>query len=110
AARRARSAERLLLFLDPCFRQLVHRLRIAAGRVDARSDAHRDGPGTLEEGVARPEKAGVVRYRHHRRTRCRGEPRAAKLISAPFTAPHARSLWEDHHPEALREPLAAAPG
>ena len=64
-------------------------------------------PGALQKGVARPDEAGVVRDRHHRRaararraTRRRAGSRAAR-------PGHARAFGEDHHPEALREPLAA---
>src|SRR4051812_38990722 len=64
----------------------------------------------LDEGVARPDPAGVVRDRHDRRPARRGEPRAAELVGAPLARRYARALGEDHDPEALLQPLAAAPG
>ena len=53
-----------------------------ARRVDGRADADGDQPRFLDEGVFRPEFAGIVCHRHRRNARGNGEQGAAGLEAA----------------------------
>ena len=80
----ARSGKRLLLLFYPFLSHCVEDLGIAVRALDRRTDAHGHGARMLDEGVARPDPAGVVRDRHDRGAARRGEPRAAELVGAPL--------------------------
>ena len=92
--------------LDPIFHCFVQRVGPHARGIDGTADAHGDLTGIFQERVTRPDMAGVVRHRNHRRTGLDREPGAAQLVGPPLARREPVALGEDHDPEPLREPLA----
>src|SRR5262245_5428201 len=107
SGRLARSADALHLRFDPGLDFAIERIRAAADTGRRRADAHRNDARILEEAVARPDTAGVVRNRDHRNAGAAGKPRAAGLKPAPRAVRDAGTLRKDHDPEAALEPVDA---
>src|SRR5256885_353944 len=96
--------------LDPFLDRKVQRFRRVGARIDRRPDLNRHRSRALEEGVAPPKQARIVRDRNDRRTALHRKPCAAFAILAAFAGLYARALREDSDPEPLREALAAELG
>ena len=102
----AAAVQGLLLRFDPFFRHRVDRLRVAPGALDRRPDPHPHFARILQEGVARPEPARIVRHRHDRRTGVRRQPGAAQAGTCG-ACPGRRACPRETPPPRI--PAAGAP-
>src|SRR5688500_16756385 len=93
------------LALDPLLDLAVELLGRELAGVDRGAYAHRDRAGVLQERVAPPVLAGIVRNRHDRRCGLGGEPRAARLVLGTRAGRDPRALGEDHDAVPPRQPV-----
>jgi hypothetical protein len=98
---------RLHFGFDPGFGALIDFAFAHPGCIEGRADADGDRAGFLEEGLARPEFAGVVGDRHHLAADLRRQVGAASLVAFFLAGRDARTFGEDDDVEALLQPLAA---